>query len=185
MESGEQIKQGSIGAIVLGILMSILGIVAIASPVFAGLAAELLLGWLFIAGSIIQAVEAFQHYRPGGSLVLKWLLALLYLVVGILLLVNPWMGAISLTLFIGIFFFVDGVFRVILAFQLKPSPRWGWVLLNGLLMIVLGILIWSQWPTNAPWILGFLVGIGLLVNGLAILLYGSAVYSSKRGHRID
>jgi uncharacterized membrane protein HdeD (DUF308 family) len=104
-------------------------------------------------------------------------LGILAILAGILLLVNPLAGVLSLTLLIGIYFFVDGVFRVFLAFQIKPQRRWGWVLTNGILMIILGILIWSQWPTNTAWVLGLLVGIGLLFNGLATLLYGTAIQS--------
>jgi uncharacterized membrane protein HdeD (DUF308 family) len=167
-----QIGQGAGWAIALGILMIILGIVAIASPFIASITIELLLGWLFVIGGILQGVYAFQQNRDGSSMALKLILAVLYLVAGILLLLNPLAGAISLTLIIGVFFFVDGVFRVIWAFQLKPAPQWGWVLVNGILMIILGILIWSQWPFNALWILGLLVGVGLLVNGIATLVFG-------------
>ncbi|NEP17521.1 MAG: HdeD family acid-resistance protein [Leptolyngbya sp. SIO4C1] len=179
MESQQYNRQSGL-AIVLGILMILLGIIAIASPLFAAIAAELFLGWLFIVGSVLQAIEAFQHYRAGSSLFFRLLLSLLYLMVGILLLANPWAGTVSLTLIVGIFFFIDGVFRVFLSFQLKPAPRWGWVLLSGILMIILGILIWSQWPFNAPWILGLLVGVGLLVNGIATLLFGTSALTLQR-----
>ncbi len=118
--------------IALGSLMVILGGIAIASPLFASIAVGIFLGWLFIASSIIQGVEAIQHYRSGSTLVLRFLIGLLYLGLGILLLFDPWASVISLTLLIGIFFFVDGIFRVFLAFQLKPRSRWGWILFNGI-----------------------------------------------------
>jgi uncharacterized membrane protein HdeD (DUF308 family) len=173
MESGERIQQNSGWAIVLGILMIVLGIIAIAAPVFTSFAANLVLGWLFIFAGIVQIIYAIQHHQRGSSLFISLLLSVLAIVAGVVLLVNPWAGVISLTLLVGIYFFVDGIFRVFLAFQLRPNLRWGWVLFNGILMIILGILIWSQWPFNAPWVLGLLVGVGLLVNGLATLLYGT------------
>lgn len=180
MDTRSEIKRNTGWSILLGVLMIILGIVAIAEPFFATLTAELFLGWLFIAGGIIQAIYAFQQNRSSRSLVLKLLLSLLYIGVGILLLANPWAGIVSLTLLVGIFFFVDGVFRVILAFQLKSAARWSWMLLSGILMIILGILIWSQWPFNARWILGLLVGIGLLVNGIATVMFAAAYRDATR-----
>jgi uncharacterized membrane protein HdeD (DUF308 family) len=176
-QDARKIGPGSGWAIALGILMIVLGIVAITSPFVASIAIEIVLGWLFIIGGVLQAIYAFQHNRNGTSLALKLILGMLSLFIGILLLTNPLAGVVSLTLAIGIFFFVDGVFRVILAFQLKPSFRWGWVLVSGILMIILGILIWSQWPFNAVWVLGLLVGVGLLANGIAIVIYGAAPQS--------
>ncbi|MGB3293582.1 MAG: HdeD family acid-resistance protein [Phormidesmis sp.] len=173
-----QVKRGSGWVVALGAIMIILGIVAIASPLIAGVAAGVFLGWLFVVGSVVQAVDAFQHHRSNGSLILRLALSVLYFVVGVLLLLNPFAGAVSLTLLIGIFFFVDGIFRVFMAFKVKPAPRWGWILLNGILMIILGIFIWSQWPLNAPWILGLWIGVGLLINGITTLVFGTAVLAA-------
>lgn len=173
-----QVQKGSGWVIALGAIMIILGIAAIASPLVAGVAVGILLGWLFIIGSIVQAVDAFRHHRSNGSLVLRLALSVLYFIVGALLLLNPFAGAVSLSLLIGIFFFVDGVFRIFMAFRVKPAPRWGWILLNGILMVILGIFIWSQWPLNAPWILGLWIGVGLLLNGITTLVFGTAVLAA-------
>ncbi len=159
--------------------MFVLGLAAIASPLIAGAAVGAFVGWLFIVGSIVQVIDAFQHHRSNGSLLVRLLLSLLYLIVGILLVLNPLAGAASLALGIGIFFFIDGVFRVFLAFKVKPARRWGWMLFNGILMIILGIFIWSQWPLNASWILGVWVGIGLLINGITTILFGTAALASN------
>jgi uncharacterized membrane protein HdeD (DUF308 family) len=172
MKANNSMGQSSGWSIALGVIMIILGLAAIAAPVLTSLAIELVLGWLFIVGSIIQVIYIFQRQHRVGSLVLNLLIAILTFMIGLLLITNPWAGIISITLLIGIYFFMDGVFRVLLSFQIKPGPRWAWVLFNGILMIILGILIWSQWPFNAAWILGLLVGIGLLVNGLVTIIYG-------------
>lgn len=173
MASRSELRNNLGWAIALGILMTILGVIAIAAPVFTSFAAEIVLGWLFIAGSVVQVFYAFRSDRSDWPLWIKLLLSVLYLAVGILLLANPLAGVVSLTLIIGIFFFAEGVFRVAIAFRSKANPRWGWILVNGILMIILGILIWSQWPFNAPWILGLLVGIGLLLNGIGMLILGT------------
>ncbi len=78
-------------------------------------------------------------------------------------------------LIIGIYFFIDGIFRVFLGFQLKPAANWVWVLLNGILMIILGILIWSEWPFSAIWVLGLLVGIGLLFSGISTVVFALCI----------
>lgn len=170
-----EIRQRAGWSIAVGILMVVLGIIAIAAPLFASVAVGLFLGWLFIVGGVFQAIDAFQHHHSRGSLVLKLLLAILSVIAGILLIAEPWAGVVSLTLIVGIYFFIDGVFRVFLAFRLKPAANWGWVLLNGILMIILGILIWSQWPFSATWVLGFLVGIGLLFSGITTIAFAIAV----------
>lgn len=182
MESGTPIQPKAGWAIGLGILMMVLGMVAIAAPIFTSFAANLVLGWLFILGGIVQGIYAFQHHQRGRSLFLNVVLALIALIVGIILIANPLAGVVSLTLLVGLYFLADGIFRVFLAFQLRPQPRWGWVLINAILMIILGVLIWSQWPFNAPWLLGLLVGVGLLVNGFASLIYGITVRSMDQDY---
>ena len=110
------------------------------------------------------------------------MLALIALIVGILLVANPLAGVLLSHPAGGNLFLCRRHFFVcFLAFQLKPQPRWGWVLINGILAIVLGILIWSQWPFNASWLLGLLVGIGLLMNGFATVIYGATASNSGAG----
>jgi uncharacterized membrane protein HdeD (DUF308 family) len=172
MKTGNSMEPRAGWALALGLVMVVLGMIAITAPILTSLAIELVLGWLFIVGGLLQIIYTFQQQQRGGSLFLNLLIGIVALAIGILVLTNPWAGVISLTLLIGVYFFLDGVFRVFLAFQLKPTATWGWLLFNGLLMIILGILIWSQWPFNAAWVLGLLVGIGLLINGLVAILYG-------------
>lgn len=178
-ERGQEIATRSTGAVILGVLLIILGIIAIAEPIFASIVIELFLGWLFIIGGIIQIIYAFQS-RHTGAAVLKVLVGLLAIAVGIFMVLNPLRGVLSLTLIVGIYFFVDGVLRVITAFQIKPRLRWGWMLLSGILNIILGILIWSQWPFEAAWIIGLLVGISLIVNGIAAILLGTVSQAVTR-----
>ncbi len=178
METRQELRQNSGWIVGIGILLVLLGLFAIAWPIFTTFAINIMLGWLFIVGGIGQMVYAFRSHGA-GSTALKVLLGLIYFGVGVLLLFNPWAGAVSLTLVVGIFFFIDGAFRVVTAFQVKPAPRWGWMLFNGIVTIILGILIWSQWPFNAPWILGLLVGIGLIVSGISTMLFPAALKRSS------
>jgi uncharacterized membrane protein HdeD (DUF308 family) len=180
-ETGREIRQSTAWSIALGIFLIILGLIAIAAPFFASVAVGLFFGWLLIIGGILQGIYAFRHSRSDRSFAIKILLSVLALIAGILLVVDPLAGVASLTLIIGIYFFIDGIFRVIMAFQIKPGANWGWVLANGILMIILGILIWSQWPLSAVWALGLLVGIGLLFSGIATIVFAMAARSSLPG----
>lgn len=177
-ETRKEIREGAAWSIALGVLLIILGLIAIAVPFFASLATGVFFGWLLIVGGVIQAFYALRQNHPGNFFGFKLLFSILAILAGLLLIVDPLAGVASLTLIIGIYFFLDGIFRVILSFQLKPSANWGWVLFNGILMIILGILIWSQWPFSAVWVLGLLVGIGLLVSGIATVVLGAAARAS-------
>ena len=163
--------------IALGVVMIILGIVAIiALPIFVKLAIERLLGWIFVVSGIVQLIHAFQTYRSGPFL-LRLGLSILYVIAGGLLLQRlvgfPAEGVVFLSLLVGILFLVDGIGRVILAFQLKPVSNWGWVLVNGIVTLILGIFISSQ-SSTIPWVIGLLVGIGLFVNGLSQIMLSMA-----------
>lgn len=163
-------------AIAIGVVLVILGLIAIARPVYATIASTLVFGWLFVFAGIAQIVYAFGS-RLSGQLVWKLLLGILYLVAGIIVLSNVFSGAIALTLILGITIFVQSVIQVILAFALRPARNWGWVLFSGILGIILGIFIWSEWPFNADWLLGIWVGINLLVDGIWTISLSSLLRS--------
>ena len=155
--------------IALAVLTIVLGIVSIAYPFFATVASTFAVGWVFILAGITQIVYAFQS-KGAGQIVGKLILGLLYLLAGIFVLVNPLVGSLSLTLAIGATIFVQGIMQTSMAFQLRrSSPNWGWMLASGIAGIILGILISSNIPATAPWLLGTLVGINLLFDGVWML----------------
>ena len=152
----------------LGICMVVLGIAAICLPIVATLAVEIIVGWLLILGGIIHAINAFSAKQWGGS-AMNMLAALLYAVVGVLLLGHPVAGVLTLTLILAAFFLVEGVFKIIMAVQMRSMPNWGWMFASGLIALVLGAMIWIGWPATAAWIIGLLVGIDLIFGGWAML----------------
>lgn len=163
---------GSGTEIVVGVLLVILGLIAIARPLYATIASTVVFGWLFIFAGIAQIVYAFGS-KGAGQVIWKVLLGILYLGAGIIVLSNVLGGAIALTLILGITIFAQGVLQTILAFQIRPARSWGWVLFGGILAIILGILLWSQWPFNAPWLIGTWVGIVLLFDGIRMITLAS------------
>lgn len=160
--------------LVVGIIMIVLGVLAIALPHGATIAIEVLIGWLLIFGGIAQFIHAIGSRRANGvALNIIW--SLLYFIVGALLLANPFQGAISLTLLLAALFVFGGIFKVITSVQIRTSPAWGWLLLSGIAAIVLGIIIWAGWPGDAGWVLGLLVGIDLIFGGFWMIMFANGL----------
>ena len=158
----------------IAVLMIVLGAVAITFPFFVTLTSTLLFGWLFIVAGIGQIIYAFQS-RGAGKVIWKLVLGLLYLLAGIFIVVNPLAGTLALTLMLGITIFIQGAIQVVLAFQLRrTSAHWGWILVSGLVGILCGIFIGSSFPFSAVWLIGTLLGVDLIFDGVWMLLPHSA-----------
>ncbi len=148
----------------LGILLVVFGMVAIALPMLASLATALALGVTLILGGVVQLVGAFWT-RDWSGFFLVLLMGVLYAVVGVLLLNRPVEAILALTLLLAAMLLVGGAFRTI-GSAWHRFPQWGWVFAGGLLELVLGLMIWMQWPSPATIaILGLFVGIDMVFSG--------------------
>ena len=126
-------------------------------------------GWVFIFAGIAQIVYAFQS-RGAGQVVWKVILGFLYLLAGILVVANPLEGVLTFTLVLGITIFVQGIIQVSIAFQMRRiSPNWAWMLVSGIIGIIFGIFVWSNFPFRAVWMIGILIGTNLLFDGVWML----------------
>lgn len=157
----------------LGIALVLLGIVAIGLPFFATLEFVTVLGILLLLAGGFMVVNAFNSPRWNG-LLLHLLIGILYIVSGFLILENPVQGAAGLTLLLAAFFLTSGIFRIAVSL-IERFPGWGWVLLNGGVSVMLGVVIWRQFPESTFWIIGLLVGFELLFNGWAWIMLAFAV----------
>ena len=173
------IQQSATWSIVLGALMMVLGVAAISLPLVTSLALTLWIGWLLVGNSVIKLIYAIQT-RQQGSFWLKLLLAGLYLAAGVVLIVNPLEGVLTLTLLLGSFLVAEGVVELLLAIQMRSRSNWLWLLLNALLTLALGVFIWAEWPLDAPWVIGLLVGISFIASGLSRIMLSIAVRSTVR-----
>jgi uncharacterized membrane protein HdeD (DUF308 family) len=173
-ELNQQVRASAGWGIAIGIILLVLGFIAIARPLYATIASTWVFGWLFIAAGAAQIVYAFRSYGV-GQLIWKVLLGLLYLIAGIYIVSNPISGATALTLALGITIFAQGVIQVILAFQMRSSSSWWAVLVSGIVAVILGIFIWSRFPYSADWLIGLWVGIHLLFSGASILVISSTI----------
>ena len=163
----------------LAILLILLGLMAIAAPAYATFAVQALLGWILITGGIAQGVHAFMA-RGWGGFLFELLSAFLYLAVGALLLVNPVEGALALTIVLAAFLVVEGIFKMVMAWRVRGHARWGWLLASGILSLILGVLIWAEWPSSALWVIGLLVGVHLLFTGWALIMVALAARAWRR-----
>ncbi len=155
--------------IALGILLTILGIVAIGAPVVTTIVAKVFFGWLFLVAGIAEIIHAF-YARDWKGFFANLLIGLLYAGVGGWMAFFPLAGIVGLTLLIAILFIVEGIFKFILSLQVRPQDGWFWVLLSGIAAIAVGVLIFMELPSSAAWAIGLLVGINLLLSGLAFLM---------------
>ncbi len=164
----------------LGIGLIVLGLLAIALPAVATLAAGIFIGWLLVIGGVAQIADAFSARRWAGF-ALHLLSGVLYLLVGGLLVFDPLGGALALTLVLAAFLLVQGIFQIGLALRLRPALSWGWLLASGAVTVLLAILIWAGWPSSALWVIGLLVGIHLLMSGSALTMLALAVRRGMPG----
>jgi uncharacterized membrane protein HdeD (DUF308 family) len=159
-----------------GVIAIILGILAMVAPVITGLSIALLLGILVLVGGVVRLVWAFQAGSVGEGL-LKFLLAGLTLVCGLLMVVNPLFASGFLTIVLSLYFIVDGVSEIAVGVGTKR----GWFVFAGVVSILLGVLLWMQFPLSGAWALGILLGIKLLFIGLIMLMGGSVARSMAHG----
>ena len=153
-----------------GILMMVLGLLAIAVPEVATLAITILIGWLFFVGGIFRTISVLQHRAMPGF---AWslLIAVLAILLGLILIVRPIAGVLTLTIWLIVFFIIEGIAAIFLAIEHRRHlPSWGWVLLSGLVDLLLAYLIWDGWPSSAGWAIGLLVGINMVFVGLSLVM---------------
>ncbi len=154
-----------------GVVMIVLGVLAIAAPVLATLAFDIFVGWLFLISGVVGLVAMFSARNIPGFL-WTFVTALLSIVVGGLLLWDPLEGAWSLTILLTAFFIVEGIFQAVAAliYRDEVPGSWGWMFVSGLADLALGAIIIMGWPGSVVWVLGLLVGINLLTSGWAIVM---------------
>ncbi|HEX8814819.1 MAG TPA: HdeD family acid-resistance protein [Terriglobales bacterium] len=169
--------RASTWAIVLSLLMIVFGVFALFMPVIASIGVTLFVGWLMLFDGILQFVHAFQS-KGVGHTAWKLLVALIYCVAGFYLVWHPVLGMASLTLVLAIFFFAEGIVDTVAYFSTRAS---GWMLLNGLVTILLGILIYVHWPSSSLWVIGTLLGISMIMTGTTRFMMAMALRRLTRG----
>jgi uncharacterized membrane protein HdeD (DUF308 family) len=156
----------------IGILLVVLGMVALADSFAVTVASMIFFGWVLVIAGVVQAVQAFRH-RQSGHLLLHTLNAVLSFVVGLLLISNPLAGALVATLLLAAYFTVAGIFRIVAGTRHVQGRAW--IILSGAITLLLGIMIWFHWPSSALWIIGMFNGIDLLFSGWSQIMLAFAL----------
>jgi uncharacterized membrane protein HdeD (DUF308 family) len=158
-----------------GVIMIILGVLAVAAPVIATIAIDIWVGWLFLFSGVIGLIALFSsHHIP--AFLWSLITAALSIALGILLIWKPVEGALSLTFLLTAFFLVEGVFQIATSLVYRDSlpGTWGWMLASGVSDLLLVAIIVLGWPATGVWVLGLLVGINLFMSGWAIVMMAFA-----------
>ncbi|MGF1452825.1 MAG: HdeD family acid-resistance protein [Opitutales bacterium] len=172
----EQIKSQTRWTLTLGVVLAIVGLLALILPFIASVVTSLVVGVALLIGGALQAVSAgsVKGAKHGWVPIATGVLAAF---AGILILVNPFEGMAALTIVLGVVFFVSGVLRLIhvVPFHTAGVRSSTLNIVSGILGIVIALLIWTGWPVSALWFIGILVGVELLFAGLALITFGIVV----------
>jgi uncharacterized membrane protein HdeD (DUF308 family) len=163
----ETIKRYSTWYLLEGVLLIVAGVVALIWPYVASVALIFLLGWILIISGILQGIGLIGA-KEVPHFWLQLVSAVLAILIGILLLRNPDAGLLIMTVLLIVYFFIEGISKVIFAMNIRPYTGWLWVLLSGVIGLLLGAYLWANMPVASEWVLGVLLGIQLIVEGAAL-----------------
>ena len=163
----DTVRRYSLWYLVQGILMVVMGLLALIYPWIASVAIVRLLGWFLIVSGVLQAIGLIGA-REVPYFWLELISAVLAIVIGLLLLRHTDAGLLFFSVLFIVYFMIEGIVKVIFSLTIRPFPNWGWVLASGLVGIVLAVYLWGNLSTVSDWMLGLLLGVLLVVEGAAL-----------------
>jgi uncharacterized membrane protein HdeD (DUF308 family) len=152
-------------SILWGVLLIVLGIMAIGAPFLAAVAVSAVVAWLIVFAGVVHLVLAF-HTHGAGSVIWRLLVGVAYLLFGGYMIVHPVLGVASLTLVLAGLFVIEGVLNLVLYAKMRPLHGSNWVLIDGIITLLLGLMIYMQWPSSSIWAIGILVGVSMMISGV-------------------
>jgi uncharacterized membrane protein HdeD (DUF308 family) len=157
--------------VVIGVTSVLLGIVAILLPFVAGLVTAIAIGWLMVIAGLMEGYRAIRSPRARGA---GWeiAIAVVHVVGGVLVVAFPVAGKLALTLILAWYFIAEGFLKLVRSTQHRGAQAAGWLVVDGILSLVLGILILVHWPAVAVWVFGVFVGVSLVMRGASMLIIG-------------
>ena len=172
--SSDIVRQASTWSIVWGVLLIILGMLAVGSPFIAAVAVNAVIAWLIVLAGVVHVTVAF-HTREAGSLIWRLVVGLAYVFFGFYLIARPALGVLSLTLVLASLFLVEGILNIVLFFRVRSLQGSSWVLIDGIVTLLLGLMIYTQWPSSSAWAIGTLVGVSMILTGITRVMLSLAV----------
>jgi len=168
------VRHASSWSLAWGVLLIVLGVLAIGSPLLAAVAVSVVIAWLIMFAGAVHVVLAFHSHRT-GSLIWKLLVGLAYVFFGAYLITHPLLGVASLTLVLASLFLIEGVLDLMLFFKMRALRGASWVLMDGIVTALLGLLIYIRWPSSSAWAIGTLVGVSMIISGITGVMLSLAV----------
>ena len=170
----EIVRHASTLSILWGALLIILGVLAVGSPFIAAVAVNVVIAWLIVLAGVVHLMVAFRT-REAGSLIWRLLVGLAYVFFGGYLIARPAVGVASLTLVLASLFLVEGILNIALFFKVRSVQGSSWFLIDGIITLLLGLMIYAQWPSSSAWAIGTLVGVSMIISGVTRVMLSLAV----------
>ena len=168
------IAKGRNWLIAMGVILIIVGTLAIIFPFVTSLSVAIIIGISLVFAGVAQAFQSFSYPKWSG-LLLALFVGILWAVAGIYMLARPLEAVFVLTILLAAAFVVEGIAKIVFSFRLKPIAGWGWMLFNGIMATAVGLLLWLQLPLSATWALGLLVGLNIALSGWSIIMIAQLV----------
>ena len=172
----DELKKNSKHITAMGVILLLVGLLAMGSPFVAGLSLALMVGIMLVIGGVSHLVFAVKTDKG----VFTIFLGILTVIIGIYMVSNPGAALASLTIFLALYLLFSGILEILMSYQIRPAKGWGWAMFSGILSVLLGALIWNQFPLSGAWAIGILIGIRLFFSGWALLMFGVAARSLQK-----
>jgi uncharacterized membrane protein HdeD (DUF308 family) len=170
----ELVRHASTLSILWGVLLIVFGIVAVGMPLLAAVAVSALVAWLIVLAGVVHLMLAFRVHGA-GNMIWKVLVGIAYLCFGVYMLLNPVLSVASLTLLLASLFLFEGILNIVLYAKMRAIRGSSWMLVDGIITLLLGLMIYMQWPSSSLWAIGTLVGVSLIFSGVARVMMSLAV----------
>jgi uncharacterized membrane protein HdeD (DUF308 family) len=168
------VRQASTLSIGWGILLIVLGMAAVGSPFLAAVAVNVAIAWLIVLAGAVHVILALRAHGA-GSMIWKLLVGVAYVCFGVYLILHPVLAVASLTLVLASLFLIEGVLDIVLFVKMRSVGGSTWVLLDGIITLLLGLMIYMQWPSSSAWAIGTLVGVSMIISGVTRVMMSLAV----------
>lgn len=172
----DRLKENYKFIISMGVILLLTGLLSMGAPLVAGLSLALMVGFVLFVAGIGQLIFSIKTSKGFFST----FFALLTLFVGLYMVTNPGEALGTLTLFLAAYLIISGLFEILMSYELRSTNGWEWALFSGALSMLLGVMIWNQFPLSGVWAIGILVGIRLFFSGWSLLMLGMAARSLQK-----
>lgn len=177
------IKENAQFAVTSGAILIIAGMMALMLPLVAGSSSAIVVGVLLVIGGIGQCILAFKAGTFGRGL-LTFILGLLMTTAGSFVATQRIVGLASLTTILVTYLVIAALFELIMAFQIRPAEGWGSVWINGIVTLLLGIMLWRQFPLSGVWAIGIVFGLKMIFSGWFLVFIGITAKEETKSYHL-